>query len=179
VAKRLDLLHQLVPTATLIALLTNPTNSGDEPQVKELRVAASVLGVRLLILNASSPSDIAGAFGTLAQQRAGGLVVIGDPFFFAQRDQLVALAARHAVPAIYQSREAAVAGGLMSYGAGNDDRFHLAGVYVGRILNGERPGDLPVQQQTKIGLIINMKTAKALGVTVPPSVLALADEIIE
>jgi putative tryptophan/tyrosine transport system substrate-binding protein len=179
VAKRLDLLLQLVPTATLIAVLSNPTNSGNEPQVKELQVAAPILGVHLLILNASSESDFAEVFATLAQQRAGGLVIIGDPLFEAQRDQLIALAARHAVPAIYQTRGAPAAGGLLSYGGNTAGLYHLAGVYVSRILNGEQPGDLPVQQLTTLEMAINMKTAKALGLTVPPSVLVLADEVIE
>jgi putative tryptophan/tyrosine transport system substrate-binding protein len=178
-AKRLDLLRQLVPTANSIAVLTNPANAGNEPQVKELQVAAPVLGVRLLVLNVSSQSDFAGAFGTLAQQRAGGLLVMGDPFFYAQRDQLIALAARHAVPAIYQVREDVVAGGLMSYGTSRTDAYRLGGVYVGRILKGERPADLPVQQLSTLEVAINMKTAKALGLTVPLSVLALADEVIE
>jgi putative tryptophan/tyrosine transport system substrate-binding protein len=135
--------------------------------------------VRLLILSASSQSDFAGAFGTLAQQRAGGLLVMGDPFFNAQRDQLIALAARYAVPAIYQVREEVVAGGLMSYGTSFADANRLGGIYVGRVLNGERPADLPVQRPTKLQLVINLKTAKALGLTVPLSVLALADEVIE
>jgi len=178
-AKRLDLLRQLVPTATSFAVLTNPANAGNEPQIKKLQVAAPVLGVRLLILTASSQSDFAGAFGTLAQQRAGGLLVMGDPFFVAQRDQLLALAARYAVPAIYQLREEVAAGGLMSYGGNLGGLYHLAADYVARILNGERPADLPVQQQTKIELVINMKTADALGLTVPPSLLVFADEVIE
>jgi putative tryptophan/tyrosine transport system substrate-binding protein len=178
-AKRLDLLRQLVPTATSFAVLTNPANAGNEPQIKKLQFAAPVLGVRLLILGASSQSDFASAFGTLAQQRAGGLLVMGDPFFVAQRDQLTALAARYAVPAIYQRREEVAAGGLMSYGGNLDGLYHLGADYVARILNGERPADLPVQQQTKLQLVINMKTAKALGLTVPPSVLVFADEVIE
>jgi putative tryptophan/tyrosine transport system substrate-binding protein len=178
-AKRLDLLRQLVPRANSIAVLTNPANAGNEPQIKELQVAAPVLGVRLLILSASSQSDFAGAFGTLAQQRAGGLLVMGDPFFNAQRDQLIALAARYAVPAIYQVREDVVAGGLMSYGTSFADANRLGGIYVGRVLNGERPADLPVQQATKIELVINLKTARALGVTLPITLLGRVNEVIE
>jgi putative tryptophan/tyrosine transport system substrate-binding protein len=179
VAKRLEMLHQLTPTATLIAVLVNPTNAGNEPQTKLLQVAASVLGVRLLILGASSQSDFAGAFATLAQQRAGALVVMGDPFFNVQRDQLIALATRHGVPAIYQFREDVSAGGLVSYGADLQDMYRQCGVYAGRILKGEKPADLPVQQATKIELVINLKTAKVLGLTVPTSILLRADEVIE
>jgi len=179
VAKRLDLMHQLVPTATLIAVLTNPSSPGNEPQVKELQVAAPVLGLRLLILNASNESDFAGAFETIAQQRADGLVEIGDSFFDSQRSQLIALAARYGLPASYWDRRAVVAGGLMSYGYNSGGVPQLAADYVARILNGEQPANMPVLQATKFDMAINMKTAKALGLTVPSNLLALADEVIE
>jgi putative tryptophan/tyrosine transport system substrate-binding protein len=179
VAKRLEMLHQLTSTATLIAVLVNPTNAGNEPQTKLLQVAASVLGVRLLVLNASSQSDFAGVFATIVQQRAGALVVMGDPFFNVQRGQLIALATRHGVPAIYQFREDVAAGGLMSYGADLQDMYRQCGVYAGRILKGEKPADLPVIQSTKFEFAINLKTANALGLTIPPNLLALADDVIE
>jgi putative ABC transport system substrate-binding protein len=141
--------------------------------------AARVLGIRLLVLNASSASEIEAAFATLVQQRAGALVVGGDVFFISQIDQLVALAGRHAVPAIYPYLEQAAAGGLMSYGANLADTQRLVGVYAGRILMGEKAADLPVQQVTKIELVINMKTAKALGLLIPVALLGRADEVIE
>jgi putative ABC transport system substrate-binding protein len=178
-AKRLELLHELVPAATQIAVLVNPTNPAGEALLKEAQVAARVLGVRLSALNASSESEIEGAFAMLVGQRAGALLMQGDPVFIAQRDRIVALAARHAVPAIYQFREFAAAGGLMSYGASITDSYRLAGVYTGRILKGDKPADLPVQQATRFEMVFNLKTAKALGLTVPTSTLLRADEVIE
>jgi len=178
-AKPLELVHELVPAANLIAVLVHPANRTTETEARGLQVAARVLGVRLLVLNASSESDIEAAFATLVRERAGALVISSDTFFLAQRDQIVALAARHRVPAIEQFREFALAGGLMSYGPSVTDGWRLVGLYAGRILNGEKPADLPVQQATKIELVINMKTAKALGLTFPLTLLGRADEVIE
>jgi putative ABC transport system substrate-binding protein len=178
-AKPLELVHELVPAANLIAVLVHPANRTTETEARELQVAARVLGVRLLVLNASSQSEIEAAFATLVRERAGALVISSDTFFLAQRDQIVALAARHAVPAIEQFREFTAAGGLMSYGPSITDGWRLVGVYTGRILNGEKPADLPVQQATKIEFAINMKTTKALGITFPLTLLGRADEVIE
>jgi putative ABC transport system substrate-binding protein len=150
-----------------------------ETELREIETAARVLGVRLVVLSASSPSEIEAAFGAVVQQRAGALVVGSDPLFFGQRDQLVTLASRHGVPAIYHDPQFVEAGGLMSYGAKVLDGYRLVGVYTGRILKGEKPADLPVQQSTTVELIINMKTAKALGLTVPITLLGRADEVIE
>jgi putative ABC transport system substrate-binding protein len=179
-AKRLQVLHELVPAATSIAFLGNPTNPVvAETQAKALQVAARTLGLHLVILNASDQSEFEGAFTTLVQQRAGALLLTGDALFTSHREQLMALAARYAVPAIYQWREFPAAGGLMSYGTNRIDGFRQVGVYTGRILKGEKPADLPVQQATKIELVINMKTANALGLTVPLTLLGRADEVIE
>jgi putative ABC transport system substrate-binding protein len=176
-AKRLGLLHELLPAATLIAYLVNPANLVfAEPETNELQVAARTLGVRLLILNASDPSEFEAAFATLVLGRAGGLVVGSDTLFQRYPDQLVALAARYRLPAIYGYP---AAGGLMSYGTDFLGAFRQAGAYAGRILKRERPADLPVQQVTKMGLVINLKTAKALGLTVPETLLATADEVIQ
>jgi putative ABC transport system substrate-binding protein len=180
IAKRLELLHQVVPAATSIALLVNPTNSvGADADARELQAAARALGLHLLILNASSDGEIDAAFATLVIERAGALVVGGDSFFVSRYDRLAALAARHVVPAIYQSREAAASGGLVSYGADIPDSYRQVGVYTGRVLKGEKPADLPVQQATKVELTINLKTVKALGLTVPLALLTRADEVIE
>jgi putative ABC transport system substrate-binding protein len=178
-AKRLQLLHEMVPATTLIAQLIDPTNRGNAPELRELQDAVHVLGLRLLPLNASNQTEIEAAFSLLGQQRAGGLLVPGDPFFLSQRDQIVALAAHHAVPTIYPYSEYLTAGGLVSYGTDLFDAIRLAGVYAGRILKGEKPADLPVQQSTKVELVINMKTAKALGLTFPTALLVRADEVIE
>jgi ABC-type uncharacterized transport system substrate-binding protein len=179
-AKRLQLLHELVPAAAGIAFLRNPTNPYFSAlETRELQAAATVLGVRLLLLNASSPYEIEVAFANLVAQRAGAFLLGTDPFFMTARDQLVALANRHTVPAIYPFREDAAAGGLVSYGASNRDAFRLVGDYTGRILSGDRPADLPVQQVTRIEMAINLKTANALGLTVPLPLLARADEVIE
>jgi len=179
-AKRLEMLHELVPAAASIAYLGNPTNPiFAETETRAVQVAARNLGVRLLAVNASRSSEIEPAFADLVQQRADALLVSGDGFLGSHYDQLVALAARYAVPAIYGWREVAAAGGLMSYGTDFLAAWRQAGVYTGRILKGERPADLPVQRVTKIELIVNLKTAKALGLTFPLSLLGRADEVIE
>jgi len=178
--KRLELLHELLPMATVVGLLINPTNPNlAEPTTKNLRAAAHTLGLQLHILNASTDRDFDTVFATLIQLQLGALVIGADPFFSSRLEQLAALTVRHAVPTVYQSREFTAAGGLMSYGASFTDTFRTAGVYTGRILKGDKPADLPVQQVVKVELIINLKTAKALGLTVPPPLLGRADEVIE
>jgi putative ABC transport system substrate-binding protein len=178
--KRLELLHQMIPTATVIALLVNPTSPNlAEAQSRDLQTPARILGLQIHVLRASTDRDFDTVFATLAELRAGGLVVSSDSFFFSRSEQLAVLAARHAVPAIYGFRESAVAGGLMSYGGSLADSHRWIGVYAGRILKGEKPSDLPVQQSTKVELIINLKTAKTLGLEVPPTLLARTDEAIE
>jgi putative ABC transport system substrate-binding protein len=177
--KRLELLHEMVSAAMSIAVLSNPANRAHAAETRELQVAARVLGLRLLALNASSLSDIETAFAILVQQRVGGLLVSTDNLFSNLREQLATLAARHMVPAMYGYREYVAVGGLMSYGANWVDSFRQVGVYAGRILKGQKPADLPVQQSTKVELVINLTTAKALGLDVPAKVLALADEVIE
>jgi putative ABC transport system substrate-binding protein len=179
-AKRLQLLRELVPAATSIAVLVNPTNPVlAETETRESQVAARILGVRLLILNASDQGEIDAAFATLIRERVGGLVVGGDALFLRHADQLVALAARHAVPTMYTIREFAAAGGLVTYGTDVPETYRQVGVYTGRILKGEKPADLPVQRVTKMELVINLKTAKALGLTIPETLLATADEVIQ
>jgi putative ABC transport system substrate-binding protein len=178
--KKLELLHELLPTATVIALLINPTNPIlAETNRRDLQAAARTLGLQVLMLQASSEREFETAFATFFQQRVGGLVIGTDAFFNSRSRQLAALAARHSVPSISQFRGFAAAGGLMSYGARNTDEYHLVGVYTGRILKGEKPADLPVHQAAKAELIINLKTAKALGVSVPIPILGRADEVIE
>jgi putative tryptophan/tyrosine transport system substrate-binding protein len=178
--KLLELLHQLVPTARVMALLVNPANPAQaESQSRAALSAASSLGLEFHVLNASTERDFDAVFAKLIQLRAGGLVVGGDPFFTTRFEQLAALAVRHAVPTIYQRREFALAGGLMSYGSDFAESYRLAGNYTGRILKGDKPADLPVQEATKIEMYINMKTAKALGLTVPQVLLVAADEVIE
>jgi putative tryptophan/tyrosine transport system substrate-binding protein len=177
--KRLELLHELVPTATIIAVLINQTTPAAETQSRDLQAAARTLGLQVHVLHASTERDFDTAFARLRQLRAGALVIGNDPFYISRSEQLAALALRHAVPAIYQFREFAAAGGLISYGSNLTDLYRLAGIYTGRILKGEKPADLPVQRSTKVELIINLKTAKALGLTVPLALLTRADEVIE
>jgi len=177
--KRLELLSELVPQAKVIALLVNPNNSNTEIIIRDMPEAARAKGVQLPILKAGTESEIDAAFATLVELHAGGLVVAGDPFFFSRREQLLALASRHAVPANYMWREFPAAGGLISYGTKVTEAFRQAGSYVGRILKGAKPADLPVQQTTIFDLVVNVTTAKALGLTVPPSILARATEVIE
>ena len=177
--KKLELMHDLVPSAAIIALLVNPNNPEGEIQSREAQVAMRKLGLELHIVHAGTERDIDAAFATLLQLRAGGLVIGTDPYLVSRSKQLAALALRHAVPAIFQFREFVAAGGLMSYGGRVTDTYRQAGVYTGRILKGEKPADLAVQQSTKVELIINLTTAKALGLELPARLLALADEVIE
>jgi len=177
--KRLELLSELVPQASAIALLVNPDNQQTERVIGDVQEAARAKGVQLAVVKASTESEIAAAFASLTQLHAGALIVTADPFFGAQRDQLAALASRHAVAAIYPWREAAAAGGLISYGSSIPAACRLGGVLVARILKGAKPADLPVEQPTRFELIVNLKTAETLGLTVPPSILARADEVIE
>ena len=178
-AKRLELLSELVPQAKVIALLVNPNNPGTNPLIPDLQEAAGAKGVELPILKASTDGEIDAAFASLVQLHASALVVVGDPFITTRRDQLVALASRHAVPAIYHLRSFAEAGGLISYGMSGIAVWRQGGSYAGRVLKGAKPADLPVQQPTTFELVVNLKTAKALGLTVPPSILARATEVIE
>jgi putative ABC transport system substrate-binding protein len=178
-AKRLELLHELVPTATVMAVLINPTNPAAEAERKELKEAADALRLQLHFLNASTVRDIDSAFASLVKQRVGALLVTTDSLLITRYDQLAMLAGRNAVPAIHQAREFVAAGGLMSYGASVADATRQAGIYVGRILKGDKPADLPIQQAAKVELIINLKAAKALGLTVPLPLSGLADEVIE
>jgi ABC-type uncharacterized transport system substrate-binding protein len=178
-AKRLELLRELVPKIASIALLVNPNNPNAAPQTKDMQAATSALGLHLDILSAGSQSDFADVFATLVRQRNDALVVSADPFFISHRGQLVELAMRRSMPAIYYAREFAAAGGLISYASSFAESFRQAATYVGRILKGEKPVDLPVQQPTKFELVINLRTVKTLGLTIPPSLLARADEVIE
>jgi ABC-type uncharacterized transport system substrate-binding protein len=177
--KKLQMLHELVPTVRTVGLLVNATNPNAETQSRDLQVAAQDLGLQLHVLHANSESDFDKAFAAMAQLRVGALVIGTDGFLNSRSEQLATLAKHHAMPAIFQYREFTAAGGLMSYGTSLTDTYRQVGVYVGRILKGEKPADLPVQQATKVELIINLKTAKALGLTVPPTLLARADEVIE
>jgi len=178
--KRVELLHELVPTARVVAFLVNPANPAvAEPVLRASQAAAHSFGLDLHVLNASTESDFDGVFANLIQLRAGGLVIGSDAFFSARSEQLAALALRHAVPAVFETREFVAAGGLVGYGGNLSDAFHLAGVYAARILKGEKPGELPVQQSTKVEMFLNLKTAKALGITVPLPLSGRADELIE
>jgi putative tryptophan/tyrosine transport system substrate-binding protein len=180
VPKRLELLHEVVPTATIVALLVNLTNPANaEVLLRDAQATASALGLQVHVLNAKTEGEMETAFAALLQLKAGALVIGPDQFFNTWVEQLAALAVQHAVPAIYEGREFTAAGGLMSYGQSILDSYQLAGVYTGRILNGEKPADLPVQQSTKVELYINLKSAKALGITFPLSLLGRADEVIE
>ena len=179
VAKMLEALHELMPKAVRIATLVNPTNQNAAADTKEVEAAARALRLELQVLKASNAREIDDAFALLVERPAAALLIEGDPFFIGRMRQLVVLTARHAIPAIYQSRDFPEAGGLMSYGASRSDALHLAGGYTGRILKGERPVNLPVQLATKLELVINLGTAKALRLDVPPTLLARADEVIE
>jgi len=179
-AKQVQLLHDLAPSATTIAFLINPSSpASSEAATESAQGAARVLGVRLLVLNASTPSDIETAFVTLAKERVRLLLVSGDSFLVAQRDQLVGLAAQHVVPTLYHRREFTAVGGLMSYGPSLPEAYYVVGDFTGRILNGKKPADIPVHQSTKFELVINVKTARALGLTMPATLLTIADEVIE
>ena len=178
--KRLELLHEFIPTTSVVAILVNPTDPTiTETTTRDAQVAALTLGLELRVLNASTERDLDVAFANLIQLRAGGLVIGTDAFFSSRLEQLSALAIRNAIPTVYQFREFAAAGGLMSYGGSITDAFRGTGVYTGRILKGEKPADLPVQQVTKVEMFINLKTAKTLGLDVPATLLARADEVIE
>jgi putative ABC transport system substrate-binding protein len=177
--KRVELLHELLPAENTIALLANPGNVNSKTDEPEIRAAADRLKRHLEVLTASTESDLEAAFATIVEHRFGGLIVMPDPFFFYRREQIVALATRNAIPAIYPFKEFAELGGLMSYGSYPRDLFHQAGTYVGKILKGAKPTDLPIQQSTKVDLVINLKTAKALGLKIPVLVLAQADAVIE
>jgi putative tryptophan/tyrosine transport system substrate-binding protein len=178
-SKQLGLLRELAPGTTAIAALINPNFPGTERQLRDLEAAARVHGLQIMVLRAATEPDIDGAFVSMGQLAGAALLVAADPFLIARRDHIVALAARHAIPAIYPVREFAVAGGLMSYGTDFAGSYRQAGIYTGRIVRGEKPADLPVQQSTKFEFVINFKTAKALGLAVPNSMQLLADEVIE
>jgi putative ABC transport system substrate-binding protein len=177
--KKLELLHQLVPTATVIAALVNPSGPNAGTDARDFQAAARVLGLELHVLHASTQGDLEPVFATAVQRRAGGLVIGNDAFMNTQSERLAELSLRHAVPAVFQFREFVAAGGLMGYGESLTERSRQVGIYVGRILKGEKPADLPVMQATKLELILNLKTAKALGITVPLPLLGGADEVIE
>ena len=180
VAKRMQLLREVVPTTAVFAMLVNPNNSNAETDTKDVREAAQTLGLQLRILNASNDRDLDAVFATLVQLRPSALIVGSDPFLNSRSEQqLIALAARHAVPTIYNYRESVTAGGLMSYGTSLVEGWRLASVYASKILRGAKPADLPIQNAVKVELVINMKTAKALGLQIPDKLLALADEVIE
>ena len=178
-SKLLGLLHELIPGTTAIAALMNPNFAGAEKELGDVEAAARILGLQLIVLRAGTEREIETAFATIAQQGVHALLVGIDPFLTAQRNQIVTLAARHAIPAVYPLRDFAVAGGLMSYGTDFADAYRQGGIYTGRILRGEKPADLPVQRSTKFEFVINFKTAKALGLAVPNSMQLLADEVIE
>jgi putative ABC transport system substrate-binding protein len=179
-AKKLGLLHDLLPQVAVVGVLLNPTSPTTNAQANELQTAASTLGLQIQIVHASSSDqEIDAAFDELGRQKVGAIIIGSDPSYFTRRDQIVALTARHAIPAVYEFRQYIDAGGLMSYGTDIKDAYRLAGVYVGRILKGEKPADLPVVQETKFELVLNLKTAKTLGIKIPDNVLSLADEVLE
>src|SRR6516164_594714 len=178
-AKKLDLLSQLVPRTSVIGALVNPNYPQAKRETEDFQAAAKTLGVKSIVLSAGTPAEIDTVFSTLQQQQIGALIISNDPFYGAQRDQLVALAARYSLPAIYFQKEFVTGGGLLSYGASFPDGYRQGGVYVGRILKGEKPADLPIMQPTKFEMVINLKTARALGLHIPDKLLALADEVIE
>jgi putative tryptophan/tyrosine transport system substrate-binding protein len=177
--KRLSLLHDFVPNATVFAALVNPNNPSSDGEANAIEAAAKAVGQQLIMLHASSERDLEATFSSLSQQGIGAVVVLADPVFDDNREKIVMLATQYAVPTSFTVREFAQAGGLMSYGASQSDAYRQAGVYAGRVLKGEKPADLPVLQPTKFEFVINLKTAKALGLTVPPSIIAIADEVIE
>ena len=178
-AKRLELLHDLLPNAKVMGLLVNPRNPAAVSETNDVEAAARTLGLQLHVRNANTEQDLDAAFADFAERRVGAVTFAADATFNARRAQLIALAARHALPVMYFYREFAKAGGLISYGGYDTDAYRLAGVYAGRILKGEKPADLPVQQVTKVELVINLKTAKALGLNMPLSLLGRADDVIE
>lgn len=178
-SKRVELLHQLVPSAATLAMIVNPRFPSAGSEISETQAAARAVGHKLIVLNATTEGEIDAAFADLVQRRIGGLIVTGDPFFVSRRDKVVALAARYVVPTIYVQREFVLAGGLIGYGTNITEAYRQAGLYVSRILKGAKPSDLPVVRPTRFDFVINLKTAKALGLTVPPSLLAIADEVIE
>jgi putative tryptophan/tyrosine transport system substrate-binding protein len=177
--KNLELLHELVPKATVIGALAKPSNPNAEPQLRDLQSAAHRLGLELIVFGADDEREIDNGFATMAQRQIGGLIVTADGFLIGREDQIVASAARYALPTMYPLSQYVATGGLMSYGANLSDSYRQTGIYVGRILNGAKPADLPVLQPTKVELVINLETAKALGLTVPPTLYALANEVIE
>lgn len=178
-AKRLQLVHELVPKATVIAVLENPANSETDSGLADLQAAARAIGQQLVVLNARTESEINAAFATMQQQRPDALMIAPDPFFLSRHEQIVALATHLAVPVICAWRDYTDAGGLISYGTSIPDAYRQAGIYAGRILKGEKPGDLAVQQSVKVELILNLRSAKSLGLAIPESILLRADEVIE
>jgi putative ABC transport system substrate-binding protein len=178
-AKRVELLDEFVPTATPIGMIINPKMPDSEPQVQGAEAAARAKGHPLIVTKASSNDELDKAFATFSAQHVSAVLAVSDNFLYSRRDQIVSLAARHSVPMMYPFRADAAAGGLLSYGTNIDEVYRQAGIYVGRVLKGDKPGDLPIQQPTRFDLVLNLKTAKALGVTFPPTLLARADEVIE
>ena len=179
IAKKIELMHEVVPNSALIAVLVNPGYPNTDTQITDARAAQTLLGIKIQILQASTLSEIEAAFAKVVELRIGGLVITGDPYFHSRLEQIAALATRYAVPTVHYVREFVAAGGLMSYGADYAEAYRLVGGYTGRILKGEKPADLPVQRSTKVELFINLKTAKALGLSLPEPLLGLADEVIE
>jgi putative ABC transport system substrate-binding protein len=178
-ATRLQLLREFLPTGATVALFSNPRNANAAPEAREIESAAKVLGLRLLVLDASSPSELDVAFERVSHENISGVLNAADPFIISQQDRIVALAARRAIPGVYSAPTFFDAGGLIFYGSSAAEEFYTVGTYVGRILKGEKPGDLPVQQSTKVQLAINLKVAKAAGITIPTALLVRADEVIE